>query len=227
MGNALEMRVYAPLVKATSKTDGPSQVAEKKIVRCGPCSFTRRAICCAVVLGFVVMAVLMRFVTRYDLPDYPPGSQETVLSIGPFNAVAAVLWVCLFVLSRLFRPKRLILATASFAWIITAFWLVCFFVCCILTHFFRQKAKEWPNVQFPEDEKEGIPLHNFHQLKAAQAASISSAVLSFCVFVIWAVVAKYRMQDWRTVRGLADDLIRTDDALPEDSADELRSANPV
>eukprot|EP00301_Raphidiophrys_heterophryoidea_P017036 c267_g1_i1.p1 GENE.c267_g1_i1~~c267_g1_i1.p1 ORF type:complete len:300 (-),score=49.58 c267_g1_i1:257-1156(-) len=169
-------------------------------------SVTRRSIFSAVLLGFIVLGLLLQFVAHIDLPDMPPGKYFAVFSVLPLNVCGIILWMCLFGISRYLSPYRLAIASLSASWIIMLVWLVCAFICSILAAYFAQKTQLWPNItnNMSDHNKNRFKPHSFTELKNAQRASVGSAALSFTIFVLWAVVARYRMQSYRIIRALAD-----------------------
>ena len=79
------------------------------------------------------------------------------------------------------------------------FWLACFFVCFNFAVYFAGKTSIWPhNPLLPSNNKHGVKVHNFNELKNAQRATISSALISLCVFFVWGIVTRYRFRALHT-----------------------------
>eukprot|EP00298_Acanthocystis_sp_HF-20_P000270 c10329_g1_i1.p1 GENE.c10329_g1_i1~~c10329_g1_i1.p1 ORF type:complete len:192 (-),score=62.82 c10329_g1_i1:41-616(-) len=165
----------------------------------------------ALVLGFVVMWLLLQWVTKFDLDDLPRGSKAAAISIGPFNIIGLIMWMFLFISSRSFRSQYFELLSVSTSWAITGFWLVCFFLCCILAKYFSDKATVWPNIEnLTEHQKNRVHIHNLNDITKAHNMSLVSAALSFFVFVLWVFVARYRTENWRLVQSLTSETIQVE-----------------
>lgn len=169
----------------------------------------------AVMLGQVVNWVLTNYTTKFDLPDIPEGTKETVQAMIPTNLFAFLMWVCLIKVAKNLRSENMTFASLSASCLITAFWLASLIACVVLERYFEHKKNVWPNIGLEEGYKEGVHLHTFEELKVAQKASAASAGLSFFVVVLWVVVTRYRYDDWRLVRHIQDSVSTPQDVLDE------------
>lgn len=169
----------------------------------------------SVMLGQVVNWVLTTYSTKFDLPDIPEGTKETVQAMIPTNLVAFLMGVCLIMVTKSARSKSMRFASMSASFLITAFWLGSLAACVVLKRYFEHKVGVWPYIGLQEGYKEGVHLHTFEELKLAQKASAASAGISFFVVILWAVVTRYRYDDWRLVQHIQDSVSTPQDVLDE------------
>eukprot|EP00300_Choanocystis_sp_HF-7_P020069 c2049_g1_i1.p1 GENE.c2049_g1_i1~~c2049_g1_i1.p1 ORF type:complete len:227 (-),score=31.79 c2049_g1_i1:87-728(-) len=178
-----------------------------------------RSMIIALALGFLVMWLLFQWVFRFHEPDQPAGLHALVISMAPFNTVALGLWLWLKIVSPSCRPPQLTVVTFTTSGVMMMFWLGCFFICFILAIYFAGKTDIWPHNTVLMDNKNGIRVHTFNELKNAQRATLSSAAISLCVFALWGLIANYRLRDIRAAQAtdqqlLQDDVVRSDPSEP-------------